>query len=480
MELQLDKIKTVILAGGKGTRLYPLAVNIPKPMILLKDKPLLYHIMQQAQKYGFSKFIFKTGYLSEKIEEFFGDGNKFGCQIEYLVETEPLGTAGGLKFLEKEKYPVIVLYGDVLLNFNLRKFYEFHIKNGCQATLVVHKSDHPEDSDVVVMDSKNQIKKMVHKPQNHEFGNITNAALYILNPECFSLVPENGSLDFGKELIPKLLENKFKVFGYYSDEFLKDIGTIKRYEEANHYLNNKIVQKHNLSVIIPTYKEENRIERCIKESLFFFRNNDFIREFELIFIADDAGDGTIGIIERFAKDNPEVRLIVNQNRAQKGGSVKKGMLEAKHELLLFYDVDLSTPLYEVDNFFNEIDAYDILIGSRGMKESKIEKKWFKILLSKGFSVLKSAFLGLSLKDTQCGFKMFKHKCKVLFEKQTLNSSAFDVELLFIAKKLGFKIKEVPITWIDSDMSNFNTAKVVVRFLKDVSKIRVNEWKGKYK
>jgi len=480
MELHLDEIKTVILAGGKGTRLYPLSVTIPKPMILLQNKPLLYHILRQAQKYGFSKYLFKTGYLSEKIEEYFGDGSKFWCQINYFIEQEPLGTAGGLKFLEKEKNPIIVLYGDVLLNFNLRKLYEFHLKNNCQATLVVHKSDHPEDSDVVVMDGNNKIKKVVHKPKNHEFGNITNAALYILNPECFSLIPDKGAFDFGKELIPKLVDNKFNIYGYYSNEYIKDVGTIRRYEEVNHYLNNKVIKKYNLSVIIPTYKEENRIERCIRESLFFLKNNDRINQFELIFVADNAGDRTIEIIKSFAEKNPEIRFIVNPKREQKGGSIKVGMLKAQYELMLFYDVDLSTPLYEVDNFLNEIENYDILIGSRGMEQSKIEKKWFKVMLSRGFSTLKHLSLGINLKDTQCGFKMFKNKCRMLFEKQTINSSAFDVELLFIARKMGLKIKEVPITWIDSDMSNFNTTQVILRFLRDVFKIRINEWKGRYK
>ncbi|MEK6938128.1 MAG: glycosyltransferase [Nanoarchaeota archaeon] len=241
-----------------------------------------------------------------------------------------------------------------------------------------------------------------------------------------------------------------------------------------------INKKYDLSIIIPTYKEENRIERCIKESLFFFRNNERISNFEIIFVADNAGDHTIEIIQKYLPENQEMSLIVNEQREQKGGSVQKGMLHARYELLLFYDVDLSTPLYETDVFLNEIDDYDILIGSRGMKESKIEKKWFKVFLSRCYSLLKKTSLGLDLKDTQCGFKMFKKNSKILFEKQTIKSSAFDVEILFLAKIFNLRIKEIPITWIDSDMSNFKTHKIILNFLKETIKIRKNNLLGVYK
>jgi len=230
--VSIDEIKTIILAGGKGTRLYPLTLDIPKTMILIQDKPLLLHIIKNSQKYGFKKFIMKVGCFSDKIQKYFDNGEKLNCDVDYFVEEELLGTAGGLNFLQTEKNPVVILYGDELLNINLRKMIDFHINTNSQATLLVHKSSHPEDSDVVELENGNKVKCMIHKPGNAEHGNITNAGLYILNPECFKLIPEKGAYDFGKELLPKLISEKFNVCGYYSDEYIKDIGTLKRYEEA--------------------------------------------------------------------------------------------------------------------------------------------------------------------------------------------------------------------------------------------------------
>jgi dolichyl-phosphate beta-glucosyltransferase len=237
--------------------------------------------------------------------------------------------------------------------------------------------------------------------------------------------------------------------------------------------------KWNLSVIIPVFHEENRIERCIKESVTFLKNCKKIKNFEIIFVADKSGDSTIDLIKKYAKVNKKIKLIVNKKREGKGGSVQIGMLKAKCELMMFYDADLSTPLYEIDKFLDLIPEYDILIASRGLKESKVEKKLFKTILSRGFSLLKKILLNIDFKDTQCGFKMFKKKCKVIFEKQRIKSDAFDAEILYIAKKIGFKIKEVPVTWIDSDMSNFNTFKVVLRFLRDTFRIMKNNTKGVY-
>lgn len=229
--MQLSHIKTVILAGGRGMRLASLTGQVPKPMVGLEGKPLLFHILKHSQRYGFHIFLFKTGYMSDQIESYFRDGKGFNCEIKYLVETQPLGTAGGLSFLEREPDPVLVLYGDVVTNVNLRRLVEFHRARQAQATLLIHRSDHPEDSDVVVVDKNYRIQKIIHKPGNKNYGNITNAALYILNPECFSSIPDMP-FDFAKDLFPRLLEAGFNILGYHTDEYIKDVGTTKRLEEV--------------------------------------------------------------------------------------------------------------------------------------------------------------------------------------------------------------------------------------------------------
>ncbi len=253
----------------------------------------------------------------------------------------------------------------------------------------------------------------------------------------------------------------------------------KRNQKKNQDKTEQAWHQVTLSVVIPAYKEEKRITRCIEESLFFFRNNARIRTFELIFVVDVSGDKTIFIIEEYAKNNPEIKLIVNQHREQKGGSVRVGMLAAKYDVLLFYDVDLSTPLYEINSSLDLLGIYDIVIGSRGLRDSHVEKKYFKKFLSYGFSLLKWLVLGLRLVDTQCGFKMFRRTALPIFQKQRIKSSLFDVEILYVAQCLGFSIAEKPITWIDSDMSNFNTLAVIFSFFREIWVIRINSWRGCY-
>ncbi len=241
MELPFDKIKTVIMAGGKGTRLYPLVQDIPKPMILIQNKPLIHYIINNSRKWGFSQFLLKLCYMPEKITSYFRKNSYFGGKMDYFVETEPLGTAGGLKFLEKEENPVFILYGDVMLNVNLKKMLKYHLSIGADATLLIHKSKHPEDSDVVILGEDYKIQKIIHKPGSKDYGDITNAALYIFNPICFSFISE-GKSDFGKDIIPDLINKGMKVYGYYTEEYMKDVGTVERIKEVEEdIINGKVI-----------------------------------------------------------------------------------------------------------------------------------------------------------------------------------------------------------------------------------------------
>jgi dolichyl-phosphate beta-glucosyltransferase len=239
------------------------------------------------------------------------------------------------------------------------------------------------------------------------------------------------------------------------------------------------MKRHDLSVIIPVYREERRIIRCINETAFFFKHNKRIRNYDIIFIADKSGDRTIEIIREAIKQHPRMKLVVNTRRLHKGGSVRKGMLMAKYDPMMFFDADLSTPLYEIDSFLDMIDDYDVLIGSRALKDSKVEKKWYKTLMSKTFSLFKWVVLGLNVKDTQCGFKMYRKKCKKLFEMQQMAVGTFDIEIILMAKRNGFRLKEVPVTWVDVDMSNFNTIQIAAEAFVDVLRMKRNDLAGKY-
>jgi glycosyltransferase involved in cell wall biosynthesis len=239
------------------------------------------------------------------------------------------------------------------------------------------------------------------------------------------------------------------------------------------------INRFSISVVIPTYRNETHIKNCIESSLSFFRENNKIEQFEIIFASDRAGDRTIEIIKKYLADNSEIILMENKTRLQKGGSIKRAMLKTRYPIKLYYDVDLSTPLEEVDRFLECIDRCDIVIGSRRIKGANVKKSSFKKFLSSGFSLLNYVVLGLTYRDTQCGFKMFKENCLDIFRKQRIKSNAFDVEILWLAKKTGFRVKELPVTWIDTDTSNFTVLGAVRSLLKGTIQVRFNAWKKRY-
>jgi NDP-sugar pyrophosphorylase family protein len=228
-------MKVVILAGGKGTRLN--LKDIPKPMLKIKGKPMLERIIANCVIHGFKDIILKTGYGHDVIAKHFGSGKKFGCNITYLQETVPLGTAGGLTNLCTQKEPVFILFGDVLNEVDMVWMLDSHIRSDAKITIATQNSTHPEDADVLEIDSiTNRILKTHHKPGDKRYGSVTNAAMYILEPEVFNYIPLTGVYDFGRDLIPLLLLRDYPIYSYFTKEWLFDVGTPERVIEAGkHY-----------------------------------------------------------------------------------------------------------------------------------------------------------------------------------------------------------------------------------------------------
>jgi len=175
-----------------------------------------------------------------------------------------------------------------------------------------------------------------------------------------------------------------------------------------------------------------------------------------------------------------VRLISYFPNQGKGYSVKKGMLASKGDYVLFSDADLSTPIEEIHNLMKYSKDYDVVIASRAVKESKVETISSRKFLGRVFNFIANILIVRGIKDTQCGFKLFsKEAARKIFTKQTINGWAFDVEILFLAKKFKYKIKEVGVEWHHVDHEKVTPTTQSFRMLKEVLKVRWNSITGKY-
>lgn len=250
-----------------------------------------------------------------------------------------------------------------------------------------------------------------------------------------------------------------------------------------------MVDKPYLSVIIPAYNEEPNFKKgLINEVPNYLDKQKYSSE--ILIIDDGSDDNTAKLAEGFAKKNNNVRVIQNPHQG-KAETVKTGVREANGEKILFTDFDQATPLSEVEKLLHFFPQYDIVIGSRQLPGARREKEpLYRHLMGLGFNILVQMIAVRGIWDTQAGFKCFKTEvAKELFENLKVYGkgkkvkgalvTAFDVELLFIAKKRGFKIKEVPIIWHHVSTSRVSPIKDSLRMLRDVIKVRLNDFKGVY-
>lgn len=228
-------MKAVILAAGIGSRMQKAYPRIPKVMLPLKDKPLIERHIEHLKKFGVVDFYINLHYLPELIKKHLGNGEKWGVRIHYSFEPVILGTSGALKnFLQELNETFIVLYGDIFTTLDIQKFYQFHRQKNSQATLLVHRTDHPEDSDLIAINDEGRIHKFYISPHNEPIKdiNLSSAAIYILEPDVLKFTPEKIPSDFVEDMFPKLLEKGLRMYGYLSNEYSKDMGTPKRYEKV--------------------------------------------------------------------------------------------------------------------------------------------------------------------------------------------------------------------------------------------------------
>lgn len=222
-------MKAVIMAGGFGTRLMPLTENEPKPMVKLIDKPVLQYTIELLKKHGITDIAVTLAYLPEKIKSYFGDGSKFGVNLTYFTENEPLGTAGSVKqtrnFVSDDFF---VISGDCYTEIDLSKAIDFHYSLNSSFTVVSQPKENPVGYGVLEVDINHKITKFVEKPEGVKSG-LINTGIYVLNKKILDEIPD-GFYDFGKQLIPKLVG---KIYSYVDYSYWSDIGTLISYYETN-------------------------------------------------------------------------------------------------------------------------------------------------------------------------------------------------------------------------------------------------------
>lgn len=238
-------MKIVIIAGGKGTRIASVNNEIPKAMIPVDGKPVLERQIEMAIRQGYHDFILLIGYLGEKIQNYFGNGEKWNANITYYRETKPLGTAGALAEISNmltENF--FVFYGDTVMDIDLQSMATFHKNKKSDMTLFVHPNDHPYDSDIVITDINHKVIKIENKPHSEHFisHNIINAAVFIFSPNVIKYIPKGIKTHIEKNIIPTCIKNGLNVYAYLSHEYVKDMGTPERYEHVcNDWLSGRVL-----------------------------------------------------------------------------------------------------------------------------------------------------------------------------------------------------------------------------------------------
>jgi dolichyl-phosphate beta-glucosyltransferase len=235
------------------------------------------------------------------------------------------------------------------------------------------------------------------------------------------------------------------------------------------------------SIVIPAYNESARLGAALEQVLAYVHARRW--DAEVIVVNDGSHDNTAEIVRTFAQKDPALRLVENPGNHGKGYSVRHGMLNARGQIAIFSDADLSSPIEEASKLVGALEeGADIAIGSRWLRaETQTQRQpLYRQLFGRIFNLLLRVTLGLHFKDTQCGFKAFKQAAaQTIFPLQRIERWGFDPEILFLARKFGFKVGEVPVLWGHSGGTRIHPLVDGSRMFLDMLRIRWNDWTGKY-
>lgn len=228
-------MKAVVMAGGEGSRLRPLTVGRPKPMVPIVNKPVLGHILDLLKHHGILDVVITLQYLPTAIQDYFGDGAGLGMRLSYVVEESPLGTAGGVKNAARHLDDTfLVISGDALADFDLQAMLDFHTRAQALATLALYSVKDPQQYGVLITDEQGRITQFLEKPDwSNVISDTVNTGIYVLEPEIFEYIPDGKSYDFGTQLFPQLMAEQKPLYGHVAEGYWCDIGDIGEYMRAN-------------------------------------------------------------------------------------------------------------------------------------------------------------------------------------------------------------------------------------------------------
>jgi mannose-1-phosphate guanylyltransferase/phosphomannomutase len=237
-------MKAVIMAGGFGTRLRPLVINIPKPMVPIANKPIMAHILKNLKKHNFNDIVVILYHQPEIIKRYLKDGKDFGVNIEYIVPNEDLGTAGAVALAkDKLKDTFLVISGDILTDFNLSDIISFHKEKKSLATITLTRVENPLQFGIVLTNKEGKITRFFEKPSWGEvFSDTINTGIYVLEPGIFEFIPTSKDFDFSKNLYPIILLKKLPLYGYIAEGYWRDIGNLKDYKGVHDDIINGVVE----------------------------------------------------------------------------------------------------------------------------------------------------------------------------------------------------------------------------------------------
>ncbi len=254
---------------------------------------------------------------------------------------------------------------------------------------------------------------------------------------------------------------------------------LKPYEAYDRWARTPLAEKPRVSVVVPAYNEEIRILPTVGAiGLHMSQRGE---PWELLVADDGSTDSTVALLQGLGWAN--LRVLVAERNGGKGSAVRRGVQAARGEYVLFADADQSTPIEQFDALLRPLveDGYDLAIGSRAATGAAVSgKSRLRLLLSAGLRTVVRVGFGLNVSDTQCGFKLFTaaaaHR---LFDLQVVDSFSFDLEVLYLAERIGLRTAEVPVEWIDAPGSTVSAGKVSAQFLVELVKIRLHDLRGRY-